>query len=372
MKIEDLQLVKRIFEGALMAAERPLQRRDLTALFDDLETPADALVDQALVELDSDCEARGYELKRVASGYRYQVKQDLSRWVNKLWQERAPRYSRALLETMSLVAYRQPITRGEIEQIRGVAVSTQIVKTLLEREWIKSVGYRDAPGRPAIYATTRQFLDYFNLKSLDQLPPLAEIRDLNTISRELNIDLPVEDIKPANDDSNEADVVTLPVTPAVENTDAEAVDIEAVDIEAVDIEVIDIEVIDDEATDVEDHEVEATDSDVETSAIESLESDTLESAELESTELENSGIESAGIESAGIESTDIAETIEASNSETANLETGNIGGSEVDAFASWIDDELTEDDDAVNSHQSSDENEETMQASNRAAGEVKF
>lgn len=367
MKIEDLQLVKRIFEGALMAAERPLQRRDLTDLFDDLETPADALIDEALVELDSDCEARGYELKRVASGYRYQVKQDLSRWVNKLWQERAPRYSRALLETMSLVAYRQPITRGEIEQIRGVAVSTQIVKTLLEREWIKSVGYRDAPGRPAIYATTRQFLDYFNLKSLDQLPPLAEIRDLNTISRELNIDLPVEDIKPANDDSNEADVVTLPVTPAVENTDAEAVDIEAVD----------IEVIDDEATDVEDHEVEATDSDVETSAIESLESDTLESAELESTELENSGIEnseieSADIESAGIESTDIAETIEASNSETANLETGNIGGSEVDAFASWIDDELTEDDDAVNSHQSSDENEETMQASNRAAGEVKF
>jgi len=367
MKIEDLQLVKRIFEGALMAAERPLQRRDLTDLFDDLETPADALIDEALVELDSDCEARGYELKRVASGYRYQVKQDLSRWVNKLWQERAPRYSRALLETMSLVAYRQPITRGEIEQIRGVAVSTQIVKTLLEREWIKSVGYRDAPGRPAIYATTRQFLDYFNLKSLDQLPPLAEIRDLNTISRELNIDLPVEDIKPANDDSNEADVVTLPVTPTVENTDAEAVDIEAVD----------IEVIDDEATDVEDHEVEATDSDVETSAIESLESDTLESAELESTELENSGIEnseieSADIESAGIESTDIAETIEASNSETANLETGNIGGSEVDAFASWIDDELTEDDDAVNSHQSSDENEETMQASNRAAGEVKF
>jgi len=372
MKIEDLQLVKRIFEGALMAAERPLQRRDLTDLFDDLETPADALIDEALVELDSDCEARGYELKRVASGYRYQVKQDLSRWVNKLWQERAPRYSRALLETMSLVAYRQPITRGEIEQIRGVAVSTQIVKTLLEREWIKSVGYRDAPGRPAIYATTRQFLDYFNLKSLDQLPPLAEIRDLNTISRELNIDLPVEDIKPANDDSNEADVVTLPVTPAVENTDAEAVDIEAVD-----IEVIDIEVIDDEATDVEDHEVEATDSDVETSAIESLESDTLESAELESTELENSeiensGIESAGIESAGIESTDIAETIEASNLETANLETGNTGGSEVDAFASWIDDELTEDDDAVNSYQSSDENEGTMQASNRAAGEVKF
>jgi segregation and condensation protein B len=335
MKIEDLALVKRIFEGALMAAERPLQRRDLTELFDDLETPADALIDQALVELDSDCEARGYELKRVASGYRYQVKQDLSRWVNKLWQERAPRYSRALLETMSLVAYRQPITRGEIEQIRGVAVSTQIIKTLLEREWIKSVGYRDAPGRPAIYATTRQFLDYFNLKSLDQLPPLAEIRDLNTISRELNIELPVEEIKPANDESNEADIVDLPVTPAVENADETVVDAEAVDNDAAD-----------------DLEVQASDS--------------------ESIELDAADSEAAEIENADIESADIAETIEASNLETANLETGNASGSEIDAFASWIDDELTEEDDVVSTRQSSEENQEEMQASNRASGEVKF
>ena len=345
MKIEDLQLVKRIFEGALMAAERPLQRRDLTALFDDLETPADALVDQALVELDSDCEARGYELKRVASGYRYQVKQDLSRWVNKLWQERAPRYSRALLETMSLVAYRQPITRGEIEQIRGVAVSTQIVKTLLEREWIKSVGYRDAPGRPAIYATTRQFLDYFNLKSLDQLPPLAEIRDLNTISRELNIDLPVEDIKPANDESNEADVVALPVTPAVEGADA-----------AVETDITNID------TETDTQDVEAVD----------LDSDHSGSVELDGTEIESQEIESQEIENQEIESTDIAETIEASNLEAGNLETGNAGGSEVDAFTSWIDEELTEDDDALSSRQTSDENEQEMQASNRAAGEVKF
>jgi len=192
MKIEDPQLVKRIFEAALMAAERPLQRKDLRALFDDLEAPADELIDEVINALGEECEDRGYELKRVASGYRYQVKQDLSRWVSKLWQERAPRYSRALLETLSLIAYRQPITRGEIEEIRGVAVSSQIVKTLLEREWIKTVGHRDAPGRPAIYATTKGFLDYFNLKSLDQLPPLAEIRDLNTISRELNIELPEE------------------------------------------------------------------------------------------------------------------------------------------------------------------------------------
>ena len=306
MKIEDLQLIKRIFEGALMAAERPLQRRDLTALFDDLETPEDALIDQALLELDSDCEARGYELKRVSSGYRYQVKQDLSRWVNKLWQERAPRYSRALLETMSLVAYRQPITRGEIEQIRGVAVSTQIIKTLLEREWIKSVGYRDAPGRPAIYATTRQFLDYFNLKSLDQLPPLAEIRDLNTISRELNIELPVEAIEPANDEN-----------------------IDAADELAVDTNQTPESVVE------------------------------LESAD--------------AVDNTDVESTDIAETIEAYNLETANLETGNTGGSEVDAFASWIDDELTEDDDAASVGQSSDDNElEEMQASNQVSGELKL
>ena len=203
MKIDDLELIKRIFEGALMAADKPLQRRDLTALFDDLEQPEDSLIDQALKDLVADCEDKGFELKRVASGYRYQVKQDLSRWVNKLWQERAPRYSRALLETMSLIAYRQPITRGEIEQIRGVAVSSQIIKTLLEREWIKSVGHRDVPGRPTIYATTKQFLDYFNLKSLDQLPPLAEVRDLNTISRELNIELPIEDMTSANDDTHQ-------------------------------------------------------------------------------------------------------------------------------------------------------------------------
>lgn len=192
MKIEDLQLVKRIIEGALMAADNPLSRRAIKELFDELERPEDALLDQAINELQADTDERGYELTRVASGYRYQVKQELSRWVGKLWKERAPRYSRALLETLSLIAYRQPITRGEIEDIRGVAVSTQIIKTLLEREWVKIVGHRDVPGRPAIYATTKMFLDYFNLSSLDQLPPLAEIRDLNTISREFNIEMPEE------------------------------------------------------------------------------------------------------------------------------------------------------------------------------------
>lgn len=192
MKLEDPILIKRIVEAAIMAAEKPLSRKNIVELFDELECPEANLIDEALEALAEDCEKRGYELVRVASGYRFQVKQELSRWVGKLWKEKAPRYSRALLETLSLIAYRQPITRGEIESIRGVAVSSQIIRTLMERDWIKSVGHKDVPGRPAIYATTKIFLDYFNLKSLDQLPPLAELRDLNAISQEFNIEMPPE------------------------------------------------------------------------------------------------------------------------------------------------------------------------------------
>ena len=206
MRIDDLQLVKRILEGAIMASETPLSKKAIKELFDDLECPVDELINQALEALAADCEERGYELKQVASGYRFQVKQDLSKWIGKLWKDKTPRYSRALLETLSLIAYRQPITRGEIESIRGVAVSSQIVRTLLERDWIKAVGHRDVPGKPAIYATTKEFLDYFNLKSLDQLPPLAEIRDLNAISKDFNIELPLElqeeSETPAGDEAN--------------------------------------------------------------------------------------------------------------------------------------------------------------------------
>jgi len=218
MKIDDLDLVKRIVEGVIMAADKPLSKRAIKEVFDELEVPDDELIQQAIEQLQVDCESRGYELAQVASGYRFQVKQDLARWVSRLWKDRAPRYSRALLETMSLVAYRQPITRGEIEDIRGVAVSTQIIRTLLEREWVKIVGHRDVPGRPAVYATTKQFLDYFNLKSLDQLPPLAEIRELGTISRELNIELPPELVESANDDaldtSTQADVAAMDGEPS--------------------------------------------------------------------------------------------------------------------------------------------------------------
>ena len=153
--------------------------------------PDNAAIREALDEAGRALRGPGFELQEVASGFRYQVRQSLSPWVGRLWHERPQKYSRALLETLALVAYRQPITRGEIEEIRGVAVSTNIIKTLHEREWIRVVGHRDVPGRPSMYATTRQFLDYFNLKTLDQLPALAEIRDLETLNAELGFSDPM-------------------------------------------------------------------------------------------------------------------------------------------------------------------------------------
>ena len=180
-----------ILEGALLAAGRPLTVAQLAELFDEHERPENTAICDALTEAAARCEGRGFELLEVAGGFRFQVRQSLSPWVVRLWHERPQKYSRALLETLALIAYRQPITRGEIEEIRGVAVSTNIVKTLHEREWIRVVGHRDVPGRPAMYATTRQFLDYFNLKSLDQLPALAEIRDLETLNAELGFGEPL-------------------------------------------------------------------------------------------------------------------------------------------------------------------------------------
>lgn len=174
-----------IIEGALLAAGKPLTVAQLAELFDEQERPDNAAIREALNEAAARCEGRGFELQEVSSGFRYQVRQSLSPWIGRLWHERPQKYSRALLETLALIAYRQPITRGEIEEIRGVAVSTNIIKTLHEREWVRVVGHRDVPGRPAMYATTRQFLDYFNLKTLDQLPALAEIRDLETLNAEL-------------------------------------------------------------------------------------------------------------------------------------------------------------------------------------------
>jgi segregation and condensation protein B len=177
----DHDKIKQIVEAALYAADDPLSVDRLVKLFgpDELHPEEGrAHVRAALEELESENERRGVELRRVASGYRMQVKQEMSPWVSRLWDEKPPRYSRALLETLSLIAYRQPVTRGDIEEVRGVAVSTNIIRTLAERGWIREVGHREVPGRPALYGTTRGFLDYFNLKSLSELPPLAEIREL--------------------------------------------------------------------------------------------------------------------------------------------------------------------------------------------------
>ncbi|MBK1722527.1 SMC-Scp complex subunit ScpB [Thiocystis violacea] len=169
--------LKQIVEGALVAAGVPLTLDQILGLFPEDDRPARAEVADVLRELELDYQSRGIEIAEVAGGYRVQVRASVAPWVARLWDEKAPRYSRALLETLALIAYRQPITRGEIEDIRGVAVSTNIVKTLTEREWVRVVGHRDVPGRPALYATTRKFLDYFGLRSLNDLPPLSEIRD---------------------------------------------------------------------------------------------------------------------------------------------------------------------------------------------------
>ncbi|MFT6094934.1 MAG: segregation and condensation protein B [Pseudohongiellaceae bacterium] len=180
--------VKMIVEGLLLAAGRPLTLDAIGQIFAEDETPDKSELQAVMTAIDKSCNDRGFELKETASGFRFQVKQELSEWIGKLWEERPPRYTRALLETLALVAYRQPLTRGDIEEIRGVGVSSNIVRTLLDREWIRVVGHRDVPGRPAMFATTRQFLDYFNLKSLQELPPLADIKDLVEKSTELDLD----------------------------------------------------------------------------------------------------------------------------------------------------------------------------------------
>ena len=167
-----------LLEAFLLASGKPQSLDRLFELFEEGERPEPAVFKKALTLLAKSCDGRAFELKEVASGYRLQIREKFSPWVGRLWEERPQRYSRAMLETMALIAYRQPITRGEIEDVRGVAVNSHIVKTLLEREWIRIVGYRDVPGKPAMFATTKVFLDHFNLKNLDDLPPLAELREM--------------------------------------------------------------------------------------------------------------------------------------------------------------------------------------------------
>lgn len=180
-----------ILEAALLASDKALSLEQLLRLFDNEdERPAKPDINEALNRITAACEApeRGIELKQVASGYRFQVKPSVAPKIGVLWEEKPQKYSRALLETLALIAYRQPITRGDIEQVRGVAVSSHIVKTLMEREWVQVVGHREVPGRPALYATTKTFLDYFNLKSLDELPSLRELQDLDAIHPVLELE----------------------------------------------------------------------------------------------------------------------------------------------------------------------------------------
>ena len=184
------QELKHILEAILFAADHPLTINQLMTVFPEESQPERDQVKAVLASISEEYAERSLELKEVSSGYRFQVKQDYADWVSKLWEDKPARYSRATLETMALIAYRQPITRAEIEEVRGVSVSSQIIKTLTERDWIKVVGHRDVPGKPALYATTRTFLDYFNLKSLEDLPSLAEIRDIDSINAELDLSSP--------------------------------------------------------------------------------------------------------------------------------------------------------------------------------------
>ena len=199
--------LKRLVEAALMVVPQPLSISDLLSMFEeDLEKPDRNEIRKALNELQEDYAERGVELKEVASGFRFQARSDYAQWINRLFDERPQRYSQALLETLAIIAYQQPVTRGEIENIRGVSLSTGIVRTLFEREWIKVVGHRDAPGHPELLATTKQFLDYFNLKELAELPSLGEIKDIDQIEPDLFESVaqaPDTDVQPAPETTDE-------------------------------------------------------------------------------------------------------------------------------------------------------------------------
>lgn len=185
--------LKSILEAVLLAAGEPLNMSSLARIFTDDERPSENDIGKALEALGEDYAERGLEIREVSSGFRIQAREDVNTWISRLWEERPQRYSRALLETLALIAYRQPITRGDIEEVRGVSVSTSIVRTLQEREWIRVVGHRDIPGKPALFGTTRAFLDYFNLASLDDLPSLAEIKDMESIEPELELETTEDD-----------------------------------------------------------------------------------------------------------------------------------------------------------------------------------
>ena len=188
-----------IIEAALLSASRPLTIEEIQRLFPKDQTPDKEDIKETLNKIEELCTNRGVELKRVSSGYRMQVKQSLSEYIAKLWEEKPQKYTKATLETLALIAYRQPITRGEIEEIRGVSVGTQLIRGILERGWIKIVGQRDVPGRPSLYATTKEFLDYFDLQHLRELPDLPDLPDVNS----LDMELPLEEEKEQTESQSE-------------------------------------------------------------------------------------------------------------------------------------------------------------------------
>ena len=197
--------LKNIIEAAIMVSEEPITVDRLLGMFTDTTKPERSAVKDLLFELEQEYANRGFELKRIDKGYRLQTREEYSPWLARLTAGRPPRYSRAMLETLAIIAYRQPVTRGEIEEIRGVAVSTDIIRTLVERDWIRQVGVRDVPGKPALFATTRTFLEYFNLEGLSQLPSLQDIRDLDTIADELNMKLPLESRNEESADTDDSE-----------------------------------------------------------------------------------------------------------------------------------------------------------------------
>lgn len=213
----DESQIKYFVEAALLASGRPLSIDHLQRLFDDASMPEKSQIRQAISSLLDDYEERGITIAEVASGFRIQIKSTMVAQLQKLWEERPPRYSRALFETLALIAYRQPMTRGEIEEIRGVTVSPNIIRSLLEREWVRIVGHRDVPGRPEMFGTTRQFLDYFGLKKLDDLPPLADISDWESLRVQLN--LPAVEDESATDAPEQAEVTEFPVLQAEESAE---------------------------------------------------------------------------------------------------------------------------------------------------------
>ncbi|MCW8955526.1 MAG: SMC-Scp complex subunit ScpB [Gammaproteobacteria bacterium] len=220
----ELHTVKNILEAILLSVDKPMDVRQLDNLFeaDEDNRPSKDQILEALQALQEDYQSRGMELTEVSSGYRIQVREDYTGWISRLWEEKAPRYSRALLETLVLIAYRQPITRGEIEEIRGVSVSSHIMKTLLEREWVRVLGHKDVPGKPSMYGTSREFLDYFNLKTLDELPPLSDIKDLDRLHPSLELDDEPDSNKAETAESAAGAEVTVETESETDNADGQA------------------------------------------------------------------------------------------------------------------------------------------------------